>query len=482
MPSSRPPSVIIVGAGFAGLAAARDLHARGFHVRLVDARSRIGGRVHTIRDGFAEGQHGEAGGELIDREHTAARELAQSLGLKLTRILRKGFGSHLVGPGGRVRHHVSQSTDWAKLSKAFSGALGAYRRAGDRHGWDSAVARVLGARSPEQHLEALRAGRKNSANEVAWLCTQVSSLHGFFLADAGELSMLMLLDELMADADPGNREMYRIAGGNDRLAAAMARRLDKDTILLGREVVAITQTEGGVRVSVRDDGGARSGAAPDGVLEADYVIVTAPATAVRRIRFEPALPAEQHRAIDTLPYGQATKTLLQCARPFWRTADRPRAYGTNLDVGALWDGSEGQSGRAAILVSLAGGSASAQARELLRTEGPEGFIGRLGWMRAAKPAKSAKTAKTRRGRGAVETEVIASHSTTWEHDRWAGGGYAFFSPSYDPALRRWLAVPAGRILFAGEHTSLEWQGYINGALTTGQRAAMEVLALAGRLP
>ena len=122
----------------------------------------------------------------------------------------------------------------------------------------------------------------------------------------------------------------------------------------------------------------------DGVLEAGYVIVTAPATAVRRIRFDPALPAEQHRAIDTLSYGQATKTLLQCTHPFWRTADRPRAYGTNLDVGALWDGSEGQPGRAAILVSLAGGSASAQAQELLRTEGPDGFLERVRWMRATK--------------------------------------------------------------------------------------------------
>ena len=114
-----PPSVIIVGAGFAGLAAARDLHARGFHVRLLDARNRIGGRVHTIREGFVDKQHGEAGGELIDREHAAAIELARSLGLRLTRILRKGFGSHLVGPGGRVRHHVSQSTDWKRLAQGI---------------------------------------------------------------------------------------------------------------------------------------------------------------------------------------------------------------------------------------------------------------------------------------------------------------------------------------------------------------------------
>lgn len=459
----RSPSVIIVGAGFAGLAAARDLHARGFHVRLADARARIGGRVHTIRDGFVDGQHGEAGGELIDRDHTAVIELAHAFGLRLTRVLRKGFGSHLAGPDGRVRHHVSQTTDWKKLANAFSGALDVYRRAGDRHGWDGAVARVFGARSPEQHLQGLRTGRGASAKEVAWLCTQVASLHGFFLADGNELSMLMLLDELLAAEDPGARQAFRIAAGNDRLVAAMVKTLAKDAVLLGREVVAISQKEGGVRVSLRDV----RGGDPDGVLEADYVVVTAPATAVRRIRFDPALPPEQHRAIDTLSYGLATKTLLQCTRPFWRTANRPRAYGTNLDVGALWDGSEGQPGRAAILVSLAGGSASAQAQELLRTEGPGGFLERARWMRAGARAQPA---------------VIASHSTTWEDDRWAGGGYAYFSPSFDPSLRRWLSAPAGRILFAGEHTSLEWQGYMNGAITTGQRAAMEVLALAGRVP
>jgi monoamine oxidase len=461
MPSPRTPTVIIVGAGFAGLAAARDLHARGFHVRLVEARARIGGRVHTIRDGFMDDQHAEAGGELIDHDHTAAIELVRSFGLRLTRILRKGFGSHLVGPGGRVRHHASQGTDWKRLAQAFSSALDVYKRAGDRHGWDSAVARVLAARSPEQHLATLDANRKASAKEVAWLCSQVASLHGFFLADAAEMSMLMLLDELMSDVDPGARRVFRIAGGNDRLAMAMARKLGKDAILPQREVVAIAQTDSGVRVRLDDAG----------ELEADYVIVTAPATAVRRIRFDPALPPEQHRAIDTLTYGLATKTLLQVTRPFWRSADRPRAYGTNLDVGALWDGSEGQPGRAAILVSLAGGSASPQAQELLRTKGPEGLLDRVKWMRGRG-----------RARRSAEPTVIASHSTTWEHDRWAGGGYAYFSSSFDPSLRRWLAAPAGRILFAGEHTSLDWQGYMNGALTTGQRAAMEVIALAGRLP
>jgi monoamine oxidase len=70
---------------------------------------------------------------------------------------------------------------------------------------------------------------------------------------------------------------------------------------------------------------------------------------------------------------------------------------------------------------------------------------------------------------------------TWEHDRWAKGGYAVFDPRFDPALRPWLARPSGRIVFAGEHTSGRWQGYMNGAVESGRRAAIEV-ALAARLP
>jgi monoamine oxidase len=64
----------------------------------------------------------------------------------------------------------------------------------------------------------------------------------------------------------------------------------------------------------------------------------------------------------------------------------------------------------------------------------------------------------------------------WEDDPHARGGYAFFDPAFDPDLRAWLARPAGRIFFAGEHTSIRWQGYMNGAVESGRRAAAEVAA------
>ena len=85
-------SVLVAGAGLAGLSAARDLLALGATVTVVDSRDRVGGRVWTIRDGFVEKQHAEAGGDMIDEEHGALRDLAAELSLPMTRILRGGFG------------------------------------------------------------------------------------------------------------------------------------------------------------------------------------------------------------------------------------------------------------------------------------------------------------------------------------------------------------------------------------------------------
>ncbi|HEY6211604.1 MAG TPA: FAD-dependent oxidoreductase, partial [Vicinamibacterales bacterium] len=87
----RGASVVVAGAGLAGLAGARDLVARGANVTVIEARNRVGGRVWTIRDGFAERQHAEAGGDLIDHAQSEIQTLASELGLKMTRILRGSF-------------------------------------------------------------------------------------------------------------------------------------------------------------------------------------------------------------------------------------------------------------------------------------------------------------------------------------------------------------------------------------------------------
>ena len=108
---------------------------------------------------------------------------------------------------------------------------------------------------------------------------------------------------------------------------------------------------------------------------------------------------------------------------------------------------------------LAGGSASAQLRRILAEEGDRGLLVRLSWLGSPGPI--------------VDTRVVA-----WEEDPWSGGGYAHFDPAFDPCLREWLARPAGRVVFAGEHTSMRWQGFMSGAIESGRRAAAEVPYLA----
>jgi monoamine oxidase len=479
--STETPSVLVLGAGLAGLAAARELTRRGLDVRVIEARDRVGGRVWTIRDGFAHGQHAEAGGELIDAGHVRMRALAREARLPLTRVLRGGFGAYLVDAHGRRARLRDQSGAWERMERLLRPALDVYARAG--HSWDGPVARTLARRSVLDLLTDVDGSARTRAI--------VTALRGFYLADPGDLSSLVLLDELRAPEDPSHAAMSRIEGGNDRLAASLARRLGP-RLLLGCEALGVTQTADGVRVAARDHHG-------DLIeLTAQFVIITLPATLVRRLSFEPRLPAAQARAFRALRYGAATKTLMQFATAFWRRRDsgrvsasggvsggvsaggvtkagatkagaharpQPRAFGSNADFGAVWDGSEGQRGRAAILVSLAGGDASRAVRGIIARRGVDGVAEQLGWL----------------GGRREDRRVIAASVTTWEDDPWARGGYAFFDPSFDPSWRRLLRAPAGRVLFAGEHTSDAWQGYMEGAVESGERAAMEALALAGLL-
>jgi monoamine oxidase len=194
-------------------------------------------------------------------------------------------------------------------------------------------------------------------------------------------------------------------------------------------------------------------------ITCDYLVLALPATILRRIPITPSLPAQQHDAIARLKYGRATKTLLQFSQRFWRAPGRPRAFGSPLPFGALWEGNEEQRGRAGILALLAGGSASDQTQAMVAKDGPQRLADELDWL------------------GSRRADLIASKQIVWESDAWARGGYAYFDPGFDPALRPWLARPFGRLFFAGEHTSVRWQGYMNGAVESGRRAAAEVAAV-----
>jgi len=324
----------------------------------------------------------------------------------------------------------------------LAGAMRDYALSEQR--WDSAIALRLGRTPVDAFLARARSPR--------WVRERMRGLRGLFLADPDVLSTLAVVDFFATAGAPGGDAMYRIRGGNDRLATGIAARLRRaprlETILR-----AVRMRDTGI-TAVVDHHGRRD------QIRADYIVVAIPATTLRDVEIEPAPPDPQLRSWRELRYGAATRLAVQFSSRFWRRPGRPLAFGSNQPFGAVWDANEQQRGRGGILSFLAGGHASAELQAILTRDDVAGVADRLRWL--GRPA-----------------DVVASRVIRWEAERWSRGGYAYLDHRYDPRLRDWLARPWQRAVFAGEHTSIRWQGYVNGAVETGLRAAAEVAALRG---
>jgi monoamine oxidase len=434
--------VLVAGAGLAGLAAARALEQDGADVSVVEARARVGGRVWTIRDGL-HGQHAEGGADIIEDEQTAVLELARAHGLATVRMLKRGFGFYGPNPRGRLQIQTGAQA-FARMARELQPLVRDYKLAEGR--WDTAIAVAQGAQSVAEWMHRRRLPR--------WVQDRFRALRGLFLADVEDLSLLALVDLLSDDPFSGQADgSLRLADGNDSLPVAMAARLRRE---VARETILrrVEQDAHRVGATLETRGSRRR-------WEGEYIVVATPAAMARHVEFAPGLPEAQARAISSLRYGPATRVLLQFESRFWKRQGRPLAFASARAHGAVWDGNEQQRGRMGILSLLAGGGASAAVSRLVERAGVAGVVRQLSWL--GRPS-------------ALRAHAIVR----WEADPWAGGGYAYFDPGFDPALRNALAHPHGRITFAGEHTSVRWQGYMNGAVESGQRAAAEVAALAAK--
>lgn len=435
----RGARVLVAGAGLAGLAAAERLENAGADVTIVEARDRVGGRVWTLREGFEHGQHAEAGADIIEDEQTAVVELAKRLGLRLARTLRRGFAYYGAAPGGRAKMQTGRRA-FDAIATHVETLVDEYKLADSR--WSSGIAHRLANESVADWMRAKRL--------PPWVRGRIEALRGLFLADTEELSMLALVDFLTEVPSSGQADgVLRVVGGNDQLATKLADRL-RTRVELRTTLRAVWQTKTGVRAVVECNGRRAE-------WRGHFLVVAMPASTVRDVAFHPALPSSQAKAIRALQYGRATRALIQFDRRYWRREGRPLAFATALPCGALWDGNEEQRGRAGILSFLAGGRSSESLSGLLINDGPEGVLRHIRWLGAP-------------------SRVLHVKVVRWEHDPLARGGYAYFDPAFDPRWRDVLAQPAGRVMFAGEHTSIRWQGYMNGAVESGQRAAAEIEA------
>jgi monoamine oxidase len=429
------PSVIIIGAGLAGLAAAHALEGRGARVVVLEARDRVGGRVLTLRNGLG-GLHGEAGGEFIDDDQEEIRKLAEEFRLEETRVLRAGFAHYRIGDDGRRRVR-SVAPGWQETENAIEPLVHAYRLNGEAP--DGPIAAAISARSIAHWLDAIDASVDVRATARA--------MRGFYVADPEELSLLVYVEQFAAGANPAERQLYCLRAGNDRLPQALAKSLRRK-VRLNCAARRIVQTRNGVRVTVDT----RRGRAQ---IRGDFAVVTAPAPLAAEIEFAPALPQTQRAALARLRYGAGTKTLLRFGGHPWRRR-RYRAFATDIGVGALWDGSEDQKGRGALITLLAGGAASEWTKNVLADGTPEKLLESLSFF------------------GIGRARLLSHQTFSWEDDAWARGAYCFFDPSFPPSERRLLSRPFKRVHFAGEHTSMKWQGYMNGAVESGLRAAEEI--------
>jgi monoamine oxidase len=423
--------VLVAGAGLAGLCAARELTRAGMAVSVLEARERPGGRVWTAH--FDNGQHGELGGEFIEPEQRETWQLLREFGLDLVRVLPSGFTHRFRDNTGH--YAVSRTRPWNELADSLAPLIRRYKAA-NGCAEDDAV-REMATMSLREWLH-----RQDASSE---LHAMANALRGFFLADPDQLSVLPVVEQISKGGSPAQAEMYRVTHGNDRLVEALVASIPTP-VLLQHKLRAIAHATTRVIAHVEDEHGHAQ------EIEADAMVIALPTTALTRVDIRPSLPEAQQRAIAALRYGCATKVLVQSPRDLFR-GRKARAFATDTDLGAFWDGTDGEG---TLLTFLGGGCVSGRLRAKADRGGSR-MLDDLCWL------------------GMAGADVSGTRAVTWEDDPCAGGGYAYLDPGFDPAWRPLLSRRAGRLVFAGEHTSEAWQGYMNGAVESGLRAARELI-------
>jgi monoamine oxidase len=452
------PRIVVVGAGLAGLSAAHSLRKAGYAAEIHEASDRIGGRCWTLRGAFAEGQIAERGGELIDQNHTQIRQLAQELGLKLDNLLAsEQNGTELLGYfDGAPYRYAEMSADlkasWQKIHKDVSAA--SYPTTFEL---STARGRELDNMSIVDWIEETFPGGIES--RIGQLLDVAYNIE--YGAESYEQSALNLL-YLLGYSGQGqlrifgpSNEKYHVAGGNDQISDRLAARL-AGQITTGSELVAIRRTStGGYTLTFRQGSATRT-------VTADRVVLTVPFSILRssvdisQAGFEPL----KLTAIREMGMGTNSKLHVQFTSRFWR------AQGSNGETFAdtgyqnTWEVTRAQPGTSGILVDYTGGKIGASFGSGSPTSRAKQFLAQL------EPVLPGATTAWN-GKAAIDC---------WTGYRWTKGSYSFWKVGQYQRFAGMEGRRQGNCHFAGEHTSLDFQGYLNGAVESGQRAAAEIFA------
>ncbi len=422
--------IVIIGAGIAGLAAARELTNRGANVTIVEARQRIGGRVWTDR---SLGTSVDLGASWIhgDTKSNPIRALAKGAGIETKQTDYDNM--YLYDRAGK---RVGDST-LAYILKETAGLLEEVIGYADELDKDISLERAI-----QLALE----GESLSTEEQHALDWSKSTQ----VVTAGEELSRLSLRYADDDAAYGDSDSL-FPGGYDQVAKVLAAGLD---VRLGQVVQRVETTASGVSLTTSA-----------GTHMADRVIVTLPLGVLKanRVAFAPALPAEKLAAISSLAMGTLNKIALQFGKAFWPT-DRDFVTHMSATYGQYptimnWTKHSGRP----LLMAFTGGD-FARGLEARTNDQIAGEV--MGVLRKLY--------------GTAASDPVAVRVTRWSSDPFAGGSYSHVPVGASSAAYDELAKPVGnRVFFAGEATSRAYRGTVHGAYLSGVRAAAEIAALAG---
>ena len=404
----------MIGAGFAGLAAADALRAGGAEVTVFEARDRVGGRVWSVP--FGDGAVVERGGEFVMPDYDVMQGLAERFGIPL---IRKGT------PYGRrvpVGEEAVSATGLAAAFERIGADADAAGEADSGTGATRSVAEAVDAMGLEPRLASL-------------IKTRVAISNGH---PAEDLEVPVLSESASTFGDFDN---FTLAGGNMALADALAAELG-DALHLAAPVHRVRWS--GDAVTVSTDAGEAT---------ADALVVAIPTAPLAEIEFDPPLAGPTAEALSAVTCGQNAKLFLRLLSPAPPSAIMSVA-------GCFWSYTQlgADTEPAPFLVGYAGTPAAV---DTLAGDGnPERWVANLV---ALRPDLD------------LDPDPANALLSTWHEDPWVRGAYSARSLA-SPLRDADLTAPIGPLFFAGEHTAGEWHGLMEGALRSGRRAAAQVLA------
>jgi len=468
--------VAIVGAGIAGLNAALTLHDHGVPSTVYEAQDRVGGRMHSERAFWNDGQTSEYCAELIDTDHTTMQALAKRFDLQLADVLAA------VAPNAQQtiferRSYYPERDLFRDFRPVYQTLARQVMAAGPITTYDrsTSTGRALDAMNLSEWIERfVPGGRRSKLGEYIYL--QYVAEYGIDAHRQSSLNMVYWLGrQPYYDARTGDfvalgpsDERYHIIGGNDRLPRAIAAHLPPQTVRLGHRLEAIArQPDGRIALTFATASGARTEIV-------DKAIVTIPFSVLRRLDISRAgFDARKKAAVDELGYGEHSKLIVQFDDRFWRGTGAWPGNGTG-DITydgpfiQTWDASRAQPGRTGLIVDYAAARWSAA----LRPPAP--------YTTSLTPATATYAAAFAKQLDAVwpgatkhyTGKAVLSHPT---FDPFARGSYSGWLVGQYTRIAGYERVRQGNVLFAGEHCSVIFQGFMEGAAREGVRAAREVL-------